>query len=232
MELETTTANTGLAKVAVLCSTDTFVVKSPPIANLQNGMCHAKMRTTLTILTFLTSFICNTVFGQTTYELNGKLTDCSDSLPLIFGHMFLKQGGSIVQTVPIDERGQFKFKELKPGTFQLETYYFYYSAKRQDISITKDTIVTICISEGNSDSLLKIFNPRQNYTIYYYGLQKYSDEDLNTIGKQYGVKWQNLGCVSDDRFDKYNKTIEKILTYRNGNDWKKKFWNEMEKKHD
>ncbi len=189
------------------------------------------MKTTITILILLTTFICNSVFGQTSYELNGKLTDCSDSFPLILGHMYLKNGDSIVQTVPIDDKGQFKFKKLRPGTFQLETYYFYYATERQDITITKDTIVAICISEGNSDSLLKTFKPRQIYTIYYYGLPKYSDEDLNTIGKKYGVKWQNLGCVSDDRFDKYNKTIEKILAYRNGNDWQRKFWNEMEKKH-
>ena len=32
---KTPAANTGLAKVAVQCSADTFVVKSPPIANLQ-----------------------------------------------------------------------------------------------------------------------------------------------------------------------------------------------------
>jgi hypothetical protein len=194
-------------------------------------MRHAKMKTTITILTFLATFICNSAFGQATYELNGKLTDCSDSLPLILGHMLLKQRDSIVQIVPIDDRGQFNFTELRLGTFQLESYY-YYTNKIQDITITKDTIVTICISEGNSDSLLKIFKPSETYTIYYYGLPKYSDEDLNTIGKQYGVNWQNLGCVSEDRFDKYNETIEKILTYRNGNDWESKFWNEMEKKHD
>ena len=195
-------------------------------------MRHAKMRTTITILTFLTTFICSTAFGQATYELNGKLTDCSDNLPLILGHMFLKQGDSIVQTVPIDDKGQFKFKDLSPGTFQLEAYYFYYPSKKQDILISKDTLVTICITEGISDSLLKTYKLRQSYTIYYYGLPKYSDEDLNAIGKYYGVKWQNLGCVADDRFDKYNKVIEKILAYRNGNDWKSKFWTEMRKKYD
>ena len=190
------------------------------------------MKTILLISTILAIFICNVAIGQPTYELKGKLTDCADQTPLIFGHMFLKQGDSIIQTVPIDDKGQFKFKKLPPGTFQLETYHFYYSVKRQSISIPNDTMAYLCISEGNSDSLLLKYNLRQSYTIYYYGLPKYLDKDLNTVGKQYGVKWQNLGCVADDRFDKYNRTIEKILLHRNGSDWKNNFWTEMRNKYD
>ncbi len=179
----------------------------------------------------MTAFSCNTAFGQTTYELRGKLTDCLDSKPLILGHMFLKQGDSLVQTVPIDDKGQFNFKELSPGNYQLETYYFYYPIKGQDIAVPSDTTVAICVSEGNPDSLLNTYKLRHSYTIFDYGLSAYSDEDLNTVGQQYGVKWQNLGCVSDDRFDKYNKVIEKILAYRNGKDWKNKFWNEVKQKY-
>lgn len=190
------------------------------------------MRTTIIILTFLTTFFCDSVFGQTTFELIGKLTDCSDSKPLILGHMFLKQGDSIVQVVPVDDEGQFNFKKLSPGNYQLESYYFYYPIKRQDIAIPSDTIVAICILEGNSDSLLTTYKLRHSYTIYYYGMPVYSDEDLNTIGEKYGVEWQNLGCVSDDRFDKYNKVIDKILDHRNGKDWENKFWNEVKQKYD
>ena len=194
-------------------------------------MHHVKMKTIITILTLLTIFICNFAFGQKTYEINGKIKDCNDSLPLILGNMFLMQGDSIIQSVPIDDKGQFKFKELKPGSYQIETYYFYFEVPKYNISITKDTIIDLCVSEGDSDNLLKTFKPTQNYTIYYFGLSIYTDDELNTIGKQYGVKWQNLGCVSNDVFDKYNKVIEKILVHRNGKDWKNKFWTEVEEKY-
>jgi len=201
-------------------------------ANAQTVLSHSKIRKIFITLTFLIFVICDRAFGQKTFELRGKLTDCSDSKPLILGNMFLKQGDSIVQIVSVDDDGQFNFKKLSPGNYQLESYYFYYPIKRQDIAISSDTIVAICISEGNSDKLLTKYKLRNSYTIYYYGMPAYSDEDLNKIGEKYGVQWQNLGCVSDDRFDKYNKVIEKILAHRNGKDWENKFWNEVKQKYD
>lgn len=188
------------------------------------------MKTSAIIIIF--SLFIHSLNAQNDYELKGKLTDCSDSLPLILGHLILKQRDSIIQVVSSDDKGQFIFEHIGQGTFQLETHYYYYPSKKMKIIIPNDNEIEICIFEGNSDSLLSAFKTMQTYTIYYYGLPEYSDEELNDVGRQYGVKWQNLGCVVRNSFDKYNKMIEKILNYRNGKDWQTKFWTEVEKKYD
>jgi|TARA_B110001450_G_scaffold254205_1_gene279116 hypothetical protein len=192
---------------------------------------HAKKMTKVfTILTLLLIF--QNSFGQSNFELKGQLIDCSDSSKLILGFIHLIQNDSILSTAYTDDNGDFKFKDLKNGAYQIQTDYFYYPNTTLEISIPTNNKVTICLSEKNSDSLLASINLRPIYTRYYYGLPKYSDKYLNEVGKEYGVKWQNLGCVSDDNFDKYNEMIDKILTFRNGEGWRDKFWSEVEQKYD
>jgi hypothetical protein len=193
-------------------------------------MLHSKMKKLITILIML-SLISNS-FGQSNFVLRGELTDCSDSLELILGTIQLLQNDSVISTTYSDEYGEFKFKDLKQGSYQIQTDYYFYSNKIIDISIPSDNNVNICLSDTMSDSLLTSGRIRPLYTIYYFGMPKYSDENLNEIGKEYGVKWQNMGCVVDDNFDKYNVMIEKILTFRNGLNWEDKFWLEVQKKYE
>lgn len=178
------------------------------------------------------TFIFQTSFGQTDFVFNGQLTDCTDSSELILGFVHLAQKDSIIETTYTDDNGRFKFKGLKMGTYQLVTDYYYFPSTTIEISIPSDKVVNICLTADNPDSLLVNLKLRPIYTFYYYGLPVYSDTDLNEMGKRYGVKWQNLGCVADDKFDKYNDMIDKILTYRNGEGWKDKFWSEVEQKYD
>jgi hypothetical protein len=188
------------------------------------------MKNATTILIML--FIYQASFGQSDFELSGELTDCSDSSELIFGYIHLLQKDSIISTTHTDDTGAFKFKDIKKGAYQIQTNYFYYANKTLDITIPTENKVNICLSDQESDSALASIRLLPTYTIYYYGLPIYSDKDLNEVGKEYGVKWQNLGCVSDASFDKYNEMVDKILVFRNGEGWKTKFWSEVGQKYD
>ena len=187
------------------------------------------MKTGINIL--ILTFIFQTSFGQTDFELGGQLTDCADSSELILGFVHLAKKDSIIETTYTDDNGRFKFKGLKKGTYQLVSDYYYFPSTTLEINIPSDKNVNICLTADNPDSLLKDLKLRPTYTIYYYGLPIYSDTKLNEIGKKYGVKWQNLGCVTDDKVKKYNDMINRILTYRNGEGWKDKFWSEVKQKH-
>lgn len=184
------------------------------------------------ILTIILTLVSPTLFGQTKYKLTGTITDCSDSVPLMLGVIYLKQNDSILQKSFTNSDGEFELKNLSPGNYQILTDYYYYPTVSKEIKIVQDTIVTLCLKGNNPDSLLTSYQIRPNYIIYYYGMPVYSDEDLNDIGKKYGVKYQNLGCVVRESYDKYNDIIKRILIKRNGVDWEKKFWSEVEQKHD
>ncbi len=173
-----------------------------------------------------------TCFGQMNYDLKGELTDCSDNLELILGNILLLQNDNIIKSTYIDDIGEFEFKDIEKGTYQIQTDYYYYANKTLEITIPSEDKIKICISEQILDSVMTSTTLRPSYTIYFYGMPKYSDKDLNTVGKEYGVKWQNMGCIVDGNFDKYNEMIEKILIFRNGEEWKNKFWSDVEMKFD
>jgi hypothetical protein len=158
--------------------------------------------------------------------LKGILTDCSDSSELILGFIHLEQNDSIIEATYTNNNGEFNFKGLKRGTYQLVTNYYYYPISTTEIKILSNKDINICISANNPDSLISNLRMQPIYKVYYYGMPKYSDSDLNLIGKNYGVKWQNLGCVADD---KYNEMINKILSHRNGENWEDMFWSEIKR---
>lgn len=70
------------------------------------------------------------------------------------------------------------------------------------------------------------------YTIYYYGMPIYMDEDLNKIGLKYSVRWSNLGCEATNEFDEHNRIADSLIQLRHGKDWRERFWTEVEEKLD
>jgi len=187
------------------------------------------MRKTFIIITLF--FTCSNSFSQERFNIKGQLISCSDSSKLILGFIHLIQDDTIISTAYTSFSGDFIFNNLKQGTYQIKTDYFFYPSTYFETNIYENKDITLCISEKNSDSLIALFNQKQIFTLYYFGLSKYHDKDLNKIGNKYGVEWKNMGCVSNKKFDKYNKMINKILVSRNGEHWEKKFWLEVEKLH-
>jgi hypothetical protein len=181
-------------------------------------------------ISFVFSFsLLQIAIAQDSYILKGKLIDNKDSLPLIFGQVFISQEDGLANLASTNDLGEFEFKNLKAGKYTLESDYFYFPTKTIEINLKSDSLLIFGIDEGEMLEQLKNYKFKSSYTIYYYGIPVYDDEDLNQIGKQYGVKFIGLGCVGDRRYNKYNLMIEQILNYKNGVDWEDRFWNEVAK---
>lgn len=69
---------------------------------------------------------------------------------------------------------------------------------------------------------------KSSYIRYIFGAPIYSDEYLNEIGEKYGVTFHNLGFTIDTNLAKHNQIINRVLAKRNGKDWQKQFWKEVE----
>lgn len=176
--------------------------------------------------------VSSTLLGQTKHKLTGIVTDCSSNVPLMLGEINLKKNDSIVQTTFTNSNGQFELKNLTTGDYQILIDYYYYPSLSKEIKVPQDTLITICLKGINPDSLLVNYKIRPYYIIYYNGMSEYSDKDLNEIGKIYGVKYQNIGCLDQKSYYKYNDIVKRILIKRNGEDWENKFWSEVKQKQD
>lgn len=172
------------------------------------------------------------VFSQQTFSLQGKLIDDKDSLALFSSEIYLEQGDSLYKFSLTDNLGEFQFENLNAGKYFLQMNYFYFPSKRVEINLSKDTLISFSLEEGDLSLQLKEYKIKPFYTILYFGLPVYTDYELNKIGELYSVKWVNLGCIFDKSYSKYNSTIKKILAYKNGSNWETDFWNEVSKEFD
>lgn len=186
------------------------------------------MKRGLTII--ISIFILHNSFGQKGFQIKGELISCLDSSELVFGFVHIMQKDSIIESACTNDNAQFVFEGLKEGSYELVTDYFYFPSTKREIRVSTDMNLQLCLTPPDSNTMFLHYKPQPAYTIYYYGLAKYSDKHLNEIGKSYGVRWKNLGCISDDKFDRYNEMVFKILNYRNGEAWEDNFWSEVKQK--
>lgn len=174
--------------------------------------------------------LSNGLNAQQAISMSGKISDCEDQEALFLGTVYLWQKDSIIAKSQIDENGAYHFTNLQSGTFMLKVDYLFFSNETQELHINQDTIVNHCLKKCETLLLNKSKLNHKIFTLYYFGLPKYDDEELNEIGINYGVRFANLGCEVDNSYSKYIELVEKLLVLRNGANWKQAFWKEVETK--
>ena len=172
----------------------------------------------------------NGLNAQQTISLSGTIKDCEKQDVLFLGTVYLWQNDSIIAKSPIDEIGNYQFNNLQPGTFFMDVDYLFFTHEKQEIQLNHDTFVNNCLKKFDEKQLNKTKLDTKLFTLYYFGLPMYEDEELNNIGIKYGVRFANLGCEVDDSYSKYIDLVEELLVLRNGANWKQTFWKEVESK--
>lgn len=174
--------------------------------------------------------ISNVLNAQNAINISGNISECENQEALFLGTVYLWQNESIIAKSPIDENGDYHFTNLQPGTFSLKVDYLFFSNETQELHLNQDTIVHKCLTKFKGEQLNKAIVNKKKFTLYYFGLPMYEDEELNKIGINYGVRFANLGCEIDDSYSKYIELVEELLVLRNGANWKQAFWKEVETK--
>lgn len=174
--------------------------------------------------------LSNGLNAQKAISMSGKISDCENQETLFLGTVYLWQKDSIIAKSSIDENGACYFTNIQPGTFSLKVDYLFFSNETQELHINQDTIVNKCLTKFKGEQLNKAIVSKKIFTLYYFGLPMYEDEELNKIGINYGVRFANLGCEVDDSYSKYIELVEELLVLRNGANWKQAFWTEVESK--
>lgn len=125
------------------------------------------------------------------------------------------------------EDASFHFDSIFEGHYEIKTFMLTPQTEHS-IKLDSDEGYVYCLDTSEIKTFFKKM-PHITYTIYYYGMPRYSDIELNKIGLKYGVRWNNMGCMADDSFDIHNDRVKSILSKRNGENWMTDFWEEAEK---
>lgn len=203
------------------------------------------MKILLTIL--VSMLLVSDVFTQ--YRLSGKVTDCSDHKPLMHASVFLRDSDTSYWSFHCDEQGNFAIN-IPGGYYKMSADFHYYHIDHPSFSIFSDTIINLCGTLSDKDTVLYyhaeinlcgiitdqgtvVYYPAADdrRVIYYFGLPVYSEEQLNEIGKQFFVEWINVGCESNDAYEKNNEMIRMANARWYGEDWEEIFWAEVKKRY-
>ena len=96
-------------------------------------------------------FISTLSFAQETGTISGNLLDFeSNNEPLIFAEVLIKETGVKVLS---DEKGYFKFENLKHGEYTLVTSFVGYETKEYKITLVSNTANIKLMLEPNTISL-------------------------------------------------------------------------------
>lgn len=96
-------------------------------------------------------FISTLSFAQETGTISGNLLDFeSNNEPLIFAEVLIKETGAKVLS---DEKGYFKFENLKHGEYTLVTSFVGYETKEYKITLVSNTANIKLMLEPNTISL-------------------------------------------------------------------------------
>ena len=77
------------------------------------------------------------------FNLTGNVIDKDNHETLVGAHISLKELNIITVT---DENGNFKFEDIKKGTYTLEASYLGFKKYSNDIKIVKDTKIKIAMT--------------------------------------------------------------------------------------
>lgn len=180
------------------------------------------------ILILLLAFSSVKVIAQNSTLIRITVKDCTDNVPLLFAHVKVQQNDSILARQTTDERGICTLPLPLTGTYRMTINYFYYPEIIQEIHTENDTLITICLTATNPDSLLENYRFKEKYTLYYFGIPVFTEEELNKTADKYGVRYFNPGCVSNQGYEKYNYIIRKLLMYKLGTGWETHLFEELE----
>ena len=96
-------------------------------------------------------FISALSYAQETGSISGNLLDFeSNNEPLIFAKVTIKETGAEILS---DEKGYFKFKNLKAGEYTLVTSFTGYETKETKITVASDTSAIKLVLEPSTLSL-------------------------------------------------------------------------------
>ncbi|MDP5140041.1 MAG: carboxypeptidase-like regulatory domain-containing protein, partial [Spirosomaceae bacterium] len=83
------------------------------------------------LLTFLLAFGL-TAYAQNTYKFEGAIVDSSSQTPVEFAAVGLWTNGKPIDGTLTDEKGKFKFEEVKSGTYKLVVSFVGYKPMSVD----------------------------------------------------------------------------------------------------
>lgn len=96
-------------------------------------------------------FISALSYAQETGSISGNLLDFeSNNEPLIFAKVTIKETGAEILS---DEKGFFKFENLKAGEYTLVTSFTGYETKETKITVASDTSAIKLVLEPSTLSL-------------------------------------------------------------------------------
>ncbi len=89
------------------------------------------------IILTIAIFISVYSFSQSNNSISGKLTDTeSNSVPLVFANVIIKETGAKTTT---NEKGLYKFENLKEGSYTLTYNFTGYETKEINIEVVSGT---------------------------------------------------------------------------------------------
>ncbi len=109
------------------------------------------------LLLYLLSLISVNLCGQSAI-LKGRITDSLSTEPIPFASVYIELEGIFVDGITSDFEGNYIFKSLPPGKYNLiVSYVGYYTKIKKDVEIYIDSTRIVNISLGTSAELLDAF---------------------------------------------------------------------------
>lgn len=107
------------------------------------------------IIALVSTLVVGTTFTNISSDsktiLQGKVTDLSSGEPILFGTVSLMKAGVVVKGVETDLDGNYYFKNINPGTYEVEASYVGYTSTRIKnvlVKANKSNKLDLQISEG------------------------------------------------------------------------------------
>ena len=184
-------------------------------------------KTLIAIFILLSCF--TKIRAQDFQEVSGFILSCDLKELLPFCELELYEDNNLILETITDLNGYFSLNAEKGKQLKLIIKYPFHYSKEIDFIPDNDSILSECLSfyergEIQSDTTIIL-------VYHYYGFPPH-DRVVMGKGLDYGIFWENHGCIIEDSFERQNALIDTLMIMRKGPNWEEEFWNEIEEIRD